>query len=125
MARKIQIEAGSAMLQAELNDSDAADAVWKKLPIEGKVTTWGEEIYFDIPVEMTPGETTTDVNVGTLAYWAPGTAFCIFFGRTPASMSDKPVPASPVAICGKVIGDTEPLKAIADGEKITLSQAEE
>ena len=122
MERKIQIETGSVVVEALLNKSDAADAIWEKLPIESRVSTWGEEIYFTIPVEIAPKNTTTDVDVGTIAYWGPGTAFCIFFGHTPASTSDKPAPASPVAVCGQIIGNTEPLKTVSDGEKITLSK---
>ena len=124
MARKIKIEAGSIVVTAELNDSDVADAIWEKLPIETIVRTWGEEIYVSIPVTITPAESTTDVDVGTIAYWAPGAAFCIFFGRIPASTSDKPMPASAVAVCGRIIGDTEPLKTVSGNEKLTISKAE-
>jgi len=125
MANRILIQAGDVKLAAELNDSETARAVWEKLPIQGAVNTWGEEIYFSIPVSADPSDTTTDLNVGTIAFWPPGNAFCIFFGITPASTSDKPAPASAVAILGKVIDDTEPLKAVRDGEKVVLSIFEE
>ena len=122
MATKISITAGTVTVHAELNDSDAAKVILQNLPIETSVQTWGDEIYSSIPVNIAPDNTTTEVDVGTLAYWGPGNAFCIFFGRTPASTSDKPVAAGAVAVCGRVLEDTSPLKTVTDGEKLVIEQ---
>jgi hypothetical protein len=47
---------------------------------------WGEEIYFPISLssEGDP-DAREEVEVGTVAYWPPGDALCLFFGPTPAS----------------------------------------
>ena len=101
--RKIRITAGKVEAEAVLNDSPTATKIWEALPIEARGNTWGDEIYFSIPVEATQEKNARDlVAVGELGYWPPGTAFCIFFGRTPASTDDRPRAASPVNIIGKV-----------------------
>ena len=112
------------MVEGELNDSDTAGAIWDALPIEASANRWGEEIYFSIPVASNPADTTLDLELGAIAFWPPGSAFCIFFGATPASTSDKPVPASGVAIVGKIISEIEPLKSVSDGAAVQVSRLE-
>ena len=123
MVRKIQIRAGSVEATAELNDTKTADAIWEALPIRAKVNTWGDEIYFAIPVKADLEEAQETVSVGDLGYWPPGNAFCIFFGPTPASRGGEIRPASPVNIVGKVIGDAQVFKKVASGTEITLEAA--
>ena len=123
MVRKIQIRAGSVEATAELNDTRTADAIWEALPITEAASTWGDEIYFAIPVKADLEEAQETVSVGDLGYWPPGNAFCIFFGPTPASRGGEIRPASPVNIVGKVIGDAQVFKKVASGTEITLEAA--
>ena len=123
MVRKIQIRAGSVKATAELNDTKTADAIWEALPITAVANTWGDEIYFAIPVKADLEEAQETVSVGDLGYWPPGNAFCIFFGPTPASRGGEIRPASPVNIVGKVIGDAQVFKKVASGTEITLEAA--
>ena len=89
-----------------LNDNATADAIWEALPISARGNTWGDEIYFGIPVHVDEAEDANDeVEMGGLAYWPPGNAFCIFFGRTPASKGDECRAASAVNAVGKIEGD--------------------
>jgi hypothetical protein len=120
MVRRIHITAGSVVAKAELNDTEAADAVWQVLPIKGLVNTWGDEIYFHIPVSPELGETYEVVELGDLGYWPPGSAFCIFFGRTPVSRGDEIRPASAVAILGKVVGDATVFKGVTSGTDVLV-----
>jgi hypothetical protein len=121
---RIRITAGKVAAEAILNDSITARKIWDALPIEGRGNTWGEEIYFGIPVDAKPEKDARDiVAVGELGYWPPGTAFCIFFGRTPASTDDRPRAASAVNIIGKVLGDATAFKAVASGTKVRLERA--
>ena len=88
---KILIRFETISFEARLNDSPTAQAIWEALPIESRVTTWGDEIYFAIPVEMPQdSDARAEVEVGELDYWPLGKAFCIFFGPTPASTDEKP-----------------------------------
>lgn len=123
MARLITIKAGGVEAQAELNDSATADAVWNALPITARGSTWGDEIYFAIPVKLGEENARATVDLGDLGYWPPGSAFCIFFGPTPASQGNEIRPASPVNVLGKVVGDAGRFKQVRSGEQVTLTRA--
>jgi hypothetical protein len=110
--KKIVIRIGEIALQAELNDSRTAGLVWEALPIEANGQTWGDEIYFRIPVSAELEDPMAVVDIGDLGYWPNGNAFCIFYGRTPASSEDDIIPASPVDVIGRVTSDFTVLKGI-------------
>jgi hypothetical protein len=120
MGKKIRIRAGVIEVEAELNDTSTAQAIWETLPIKSRVNLWGDEIYFSIPLilKLEAGEGV--VNIGELGYWPDGNAFCIFFGPTPVSQGDEIRPASPVTVFGKVTGDATVFKKVAAGTKITV-----
>ena len=122
MARNIRILAGTIHLSAELNDSKTAQSIWEALPISGTANCWGDEIYFGIPLKLETQDGKEVVEVGDLAYWAPGHAFCIFFGPTPASRGDEVRPASAVSVFGKVTGDTTQLKQVSSGNHVKIEK---
>ncbi|MHC4140133.1 MAG: cyclophilin-like fold protein [Planctomycetota bacterium] len=121
--RRIKIIAGDISAVAELSSGKTPDAIWDSLPIDNTVNTWGDEIYFEIPVTSALDETAREVvEKGDLGYWPTGRAFCIFFGPTPASQGDEIRPASAVNIVGRVEGNTDPFKRVRDGENIKLER---
>ena len=123
MPRSITIAAGPVKLEAQLNDTATAEAVWTVLPISATGNRWGDEIYFRIPVE-TEGENLDEVvEFGDLAFWPPGNAFCIFFGPTPASRRDEIRAASGVEVIGRILGDASLLEQVSGGSTVTLSMA--
>lgn len=124
--KKITISAGNVALPAELNDGPTAQQVWAALPIEGQVNTWGDEIYFEIPVmaDQEP-DARAEVEVGELGYWPVGRAFCIFFGPTPVSTDERPRAASPVNILGRVLGDATRFRTVRGGAKVHLTRLEQ
>jgi len=122
--KEITITVEDVRISAELNNSETAKKIWKVLPIEGNVNTWGDEIYFSIPVNVGLENAKEVVSEGDLGYWPPGNAFCIFFGLTPASQGDEIRPASPVNIFGKVIGDPKVFKKVRSGKKIIVEKNE-
>lgn len=122
--KKITIKTEDLKVDAGLNDSNTAQKIWEALPIEGIVNTWGDEIYFSIPVNIGVENAEEVVSEGDLGYWPPGSAFCIFFGLTPASQGDEIRPASPVNIFGKIIGDPKVFKKVNSGAKITIEKGE-
>jgi hypothetical protein len=125
MPRTVRITAGSVVAEATLNDSATADAIWNALPIKARGSTWGDEIYFGIPVQLGEDNAQATVELGDLGYWPPGNAFCIFFGPTPASRSAAEIrPASPVNVLGKLQGDATRFKAVRSGETVTIERAE-
>ncbi|MDE2768753.1 MAG: cyclophilin-like fold protein [Chloroflexota bacterium] len=111
MSRAITITVGDIEMDGEFNDSPTADAIWGALPIARTVNTWGHEFYFDIGVQAEQEPDASDVvEVGDLAYWPPGMAFCVFFGRTPASQGNEVRAASPVNVVGRI--DDPPVDAL-------------
>jgi len=121
--RRITISAGAVSLPAELNDSPTAIQIWERLPIEGWAHTWGDEIYFEIPVVAgQEADARADVEVGELGYWPVGHAFCIFFGPTPASTDHRPRAYSPVNILGSVLGDATLFRNVRDGAQVRITQ---
>ena len=124
MSKKIIIEVGDIKAEAELNDTNTADLIWESLPIEARANTWGDEVYFDVPVNTGLENAAEVVEVGDLGYWPQGPAFCIFFGPTPMSRGDEIRPASAVNIIGKVSGDAQVFRPVKSGQTITLSRSE-
>ena len=115
MGRKIRISCGRFNFEAELKNTPTSNKIISEFPLEGNVNIWGEEIFF--PISVAAGQ---EASARTIAYWPPGKAFCIFFGPTPVSDSQKPRAYSPVNIIGKISGDLDDLKTIAHGEKIKV-----
>ena len=124
MARIITISIDDVKLDAELNDTSTADAVWSTLPYEVQGSVWGDEVYFRIPEELDIElENAKDVvEIGDLGYWPVGNAFCIFFGSTPASTDERPRPASPVTVVGKVLGDATRLREVRAGVLVNVNK---
>ena len=125
MPRNIVIAAGSIRLEAELNDTFTAQAIGNILPITAAANTWGDEIYFSMPITLELEDGQEVVEMGDLGYWPPGRAFCIFFGLTPASQGDEIRPASAVTVIGKVQGDVTTLKQVDGGEPVSIEAATE
>ena len=126
MARIITISTFNIKLEAELNDTITADAVWNSIPYKVQGSTWRDELYFQIPKEL--GLTLENgqdvVEVGDLGYWPVGNAFCIFFGPTPASTDGRPRPASPVTVFGKILGDAAELFEVTAGVMVFVMRKE-
>src|SRR5665648_778811 len=100
--KKMTITIEDLKMEASLNDSKTAQKVWDALPIEGRVNTWGDEIYFSIPVDVGSENAKAVVSEGDLGYWPPGSAFYIF---------------------GKIIGDPKVFKKVSSGAKIIIEKS--
>ncbi len=121
MNSKIRIIIGQVSVEAELAATPCARAISGVLPITAKTNEWGDEFYFEVPVHAPLDETaTSNVKAGDIGYWPPGDAVAIFFGPTPLSRDETPVPASEVNIIGKITGDTALLKKAKGAPSIML-----
>lgn len=121
--RKISISAGDVSVTAALNDSSTADLLWEALPLEASANTWGDEIYFRITVQADEEDGASDVvGMGAVAYWPPGQALCLFFGRTPASRGDEIRAASAVNVMGAIDGDATVLKQVRSGTRVVVEK---
>ncbi len=124
MADKIRITAGGVSMTATLNNSQCAKKIYEALPLEASGSTWGDEIYFGIPVKCGPENPRETVEMGDLGYWLEGSCFCIFFGPTPVSRGDEIRPASAVEVFGKLDGDPKEFKKVPSGAKVKIEKAE-
>ena len=121
--RKIRISAGKMSADAVLNDSRTATAIWNALPLSIAGQTWGDEIYFGIPVNVAAESPRETVDMGDLAYWPPGSAFCIFFGPTPMSRGSEIRPASAVNVFGRIDGDARAFARVRAGTTVKVERA--
>ena len=112
-AHRIKISIGSVTLEAQLKPNRTAKEIFDALPIEAQANQWGEEFYCKMPGVKDHRETaTTKVKVGDVAFWGLGEMLAIFYGRTPMSMGDDPVPADRVNVVGRIVGDAALLKQV-------------
>ncbi len=120
---KIRITVGSVRLDAELKSTKTALEVYGALPVESPVNTWGEEFYFKLAGVKDHRETATNqVKVGDVAFWGAGQVLAIFFGRTPMSMGQDPVPADRVNVIGRIVGDASVLRSVMDQPNIRIEK---
>ena len=120
---KVRITVGSVQLDAELKSTRTAQEVYAALPVESPVNTWGEEFYFKLAGVKDHRETATNqVKVGDVAFWGAGQVLAIFFGRTPMSMGQDPVPADRVNVIGRILGDASVLRRVMDVPTIRIER---
>jgi len=122
---RIRFDFGNLTLDAELLDTPTARAVSAALPIASSVLTWGEEVYFEIPVEVAREKNAKAVvTPGEIAYWPDGPAIALGFGRTPISKGDETRLASPCNIFASAIGNVKELAKVKAGTKVKVTAVE-
>ena len=121
--RRIQISVDGLTVAATLSDSGTSDQLWGSLPITGRAQTWGDEIYFSIPVDADEDvDSQETVEMGAVAYWPPGKALCLFWGPTPMSAPGEIRPASNVNVLGAIDGDPTVFGQVLDGAEILVER---
>ncbi len=123
MPEKIRIIIDDKEIEGELFDTECAKKILMALPIESDINEWGDEFYFSIGVKIPLDNTATKkVKIGDIGYWPPGEALAIFFGKTPLSKDEEPVPASEVNLVGKLIDNPDLLKSLKGARKIKIEK---
>jgi hypothetical protein len=119
---RIRFEFDSLVLDAELRDTPTAQLVAAALPIASSVLVWGEEVYFEVPVEAArEGDARAVVVPGEIAYWPDGHCIAIGFGRTPISQGDETRLASPCNIFATALSDVKALAKVRAGTRIKVT----
>jgi hypothetical protein len=122
---RIRFDFGTLTLDAELLDTPTAKAIVAALPISSSALTWGDEVYFDVPVEVKrEGNARAVVTPGEIAYWPEGPAIALGFGRTPISQGDETRLASPCNVFARALGDVKSLGKVKAGTKVEVRALE-
>ncbi len=111
---RIRITLGDMVVTATLDDTNTARLIADALPVTSTTQRWGDEVYFQIPVQADEEDARADVPSGTVAYWLAGNALCLFFGQKPYS---------PVNVVGRIEGDPRILANVKDGETVRVESA--
>ncbi len=123
--RLVKITVGGVALTAELFDTPTAEAIWRALPIASTANTWGDEVYFAVPVDVALEADAKDVvEAGELAFWVEGRSIAIGYGPTPISHGDEIRLAARTNIWGRARDDVTRLKAARGGDKVTVERTE-
>ncbi|MGM0590837.1 MAG: cyclophilin-like family protein [Halobacteriota archaeon] len=119
----LRVTVGDRELAATWTDGnpETRAALEAALPVSGASTRWGDELYFGVPVDAPLEDGQTEVPVGALAFWPPGSALCLFWGPTPASRGDEPRAASPVNVVA-TIEDVGPLEDVDGDASVTVER---
>ena len=119
---RIRFDFGTLRLDAELFDTPTARAIAAALPLSSAVMTWGEEVYFEVPVKVArEKDARAVVTPGEVAYWPEGHCIALGFGRTPISRGDETRLASPCNIFAKALGDVKALARVRAGTRVEVS----
>jgi hypothetical protein len=125
LPKKIEIVFGENKIDAVLNDTVTSKKLLKILPIQSEADLWGNEVYFEIPLDSELENGRELMEVGNIAFWPPGNDFCIFFGPTPAGDGSQPRAISPVTVIGKIISEDgiDKLKEIKPSDSLEIRLA--
>lgn len=126
MPTPVVLTLGGVELSGALLDAEPAATLADLLPVSLRMTRWGDEYFGPLlpPLGEHPGPRREEMAVGDLAWWEPGEAFCLFFGKTPASHGEEPRAASPVLLLGNVSGDWDAVRRLGREVTATLDLAE-
>lgn len=111
---------GGVRVVGVIEDEKAAEELLKNSPFESIANRWGDEIYFELPIDLGLKGERVVMKVGEIAYWPEGNSLCIFFGPTPVSRHGEPRAISEVKPLGKIVEGLSDLKMVKQGEKIRV-----
>ena len=121
---KINLKFSSYTINIKLRSNKTASAIKNILPFKSIVKTWGEEIYFEIPIEESldlENDAKDIINIGEIAYWIEGKCIAIGYGKTPISKGNEIKLAARTNIWGDALLNIKELDKIKDGDEVVVS----
>ena len=120
----INLKFSNYTLNIKLRSTNTANAIKNILPFKSIVKTWGDEIYFEIPIEKNidlESDAKDVIDLGEVAYWIDGKSIAIGYGKTPISQNNEIRLAAKTNIWGDAVLDVKELRKIRDGDEIIIS----
>ncbi|MCL4801057.1 MAG: hypothetical protein KJ025_15800 [Burkholderiales bacterium] len=119
---RIRIKWPKGELTAALADTPTAQAVAAALPATSRASTWGEEVYFSLPVRVAKEPDAQQVVApGTVCFWVEGAALALPYGPTPVSQGGECRLVTTVNVLGRIEGDPRALAGVRDGDAIEVA----
>jgi len=119
---RIRIAWPKGALSATLDDTPTAKALVAVLPLNARAQTWGEEVYFEIPVKAALEKSAMQVvPPGTVCFWVEGSSLALPWGRTPISEGKESKLVSPCNVLGRIDGEAREFASVRSGDTMTLS----
>ena len=121
---RIRIKWPKGEVTATLAETPSAKQLVAALPASSRANTWGEEVYFSLPVSVKKEKDAVDVvPPGTVCFWVEGSSLALPYGPTPVSKADECRLVTAVNVLGKLEGDPRALAGIRDGDKVEVALA--
>ena len=119
---RIKISWPKGAVGAILDDTPTARGLVAALPVKAKAQTWGEEVYFEIPItaKLESGAKQV-VPPGTVCFWTEGSSLALPWGRTPVSEGDESRLVTRCNVLGMIDGDPRQLASVRSGDAITVT----
>lgn len=122
---RIRISWDKGEISGGLNDTPTARKLLEKLPCSSSANTWGDEVYFSVPVQakLEP-DARQVVDPGTICFWVEGHSLALPFGPTPISQGTECRLVAKVNVLGQLEGDPTVLRSVRDGAAIQVERAD-
>ena len=120
----INLKFSNYTLNIKLRSTNTANAIKNILPFKSIVKTWGDEIYFEIPIKKNldlESDAKDVINLGEIAYWIDGKCIAIGYGKTPISQNNEIRLATKTNIWGDAVINIKELSKIKDGDEVIIS----
>ena len=125
MTERIAISWPRGRLEAVLEDTPTAREVLAALPCQSTASTWGEEVYFSLPIKAKlEADARQVVDPGTVCFWVQGNSLALPYGPTPVSQGDECRLVTKVNVLGSIEGDPRRLKNVRDGDAVKVERVE-
>jgi hypothetical protein len=122
MAHRIRIEWPRGALTATLADTPTVRALAVALPAEAIAATWGDEVYFEVPVAAAlESDARQVVEPGEVCFWVEGHSLALPFGPTPVSRRGESRLVTRCNVLGRIDGDTRALAGIRAGDPVRVT----
>ena len=119
----INLKFSSYNIVIKLRPTPTANAIKSILPCKSIIKTWGEEIYFEMPIQKNlslDNDAKDVINLGEIAYWIEGKCIAIGYGKTPISQNNEIRLAAKTNIWGDAVLNVKKLKNIKDGDEVII-----